>query len=245
MTKKIISEKLNKEELISLALYFVYKKEYFQNSFDTMYIRSNYNGEIRLVSAEHNDVKGASNRNIDTLVCSTNDNRDESLNDMYFFERPEYDEYFFMDMTNKEIENWIEPKLKDDVKFLNDKTIKNIISFADIFKKIDNSNELISNLEATHKNNPDIIFDFYIHMNSLTRKENRLFDFLNNNVKLGELRSDKHQYQLPFSKKKGIQFFKFGSKEDFDFYEEKNQFIKEFKKEIQKIKRLSPIVKKQ
>lgn len=241
--KDIISEKLNKEELISLALYFVYKKEYFQNSFDTMYIRSNYEGEIRLVSAEHNDVKGASRRNIGTLVCSVNDDRDDAINDMYFFERPEYDEYFFMDMTDEEVESWVEPTLKNDIKYLNDKTIKNILSFVDLFDKSQNSNDLISKIENTSKNNPDIIFDFYIHMSSITRKGSPLFDFLNNNVKLEELRSDKHQYLLPFSKKKGIQFFKFGSKENFDFIEEKNKIMKDFKQKIKEIKRLSPVIK--
>lgn len=235
---------IKKEELISLSLYFVYKKKYFNKMFDSMYIRTNYNDEMRLVTPTHNNVKGVSNSTISKLVCAPlNDERKEQ-EEAYFFERPSFDEYFFEDMSDEEIDNWVEPTLKDDKIYLDDRTIKNILSFHKIIKSSKNSSDLKNEIESLHMKNPDAVFDFYSHLNTVVSHDNPIFDYLNNHLKLEKLESKKHHYKLPYMKKKGISFFKFGSNADFNFEEAKEGYLKKFKKEISNIKRLQNIVDK-
>lgn len=242
--ENIQSETLDKDELMSLTLYFVFQKKYFKNNFDTMYLRSNYEGKIRLVTPAHNNVKGTNNRDVEKLTCAIKDDDEGSYEGIYFFEKPEFDESYFYDMSDEEIEAWEEPVFKEDKKYLKDKTIKNIFSVFNTIKRCESGKELKNEIEELIKNNRDAIFDFYNHMEKITKgMDNKIFKYLESNVKIENLESEKHLYILPYCKKKGIQFFKSLKNEEFDYSFEKEKVVKEFEKEIKSFRRLSPIVK--
>lgn len=204
------------EDLISFALYFVYRNKYFNHLYDnSIIVKNEIENTYRLITPQQNYVDSAKFNKLHTLICSPTE---ESI-----FE----DQFLSID---------------DCSYLLTPKSINQINKVLNVFNNSKSPKDLLNKFNNLTNEDMDSLFIFHAYYPDVFNYDSQINLYLQENILLETNKSKKYKTELPFFENNDIVEIIESNLNKKNYLEEKKEFLTYINKKMNKIKPLKDVI---